>query len=146
MNLKQALKRKNRLVGLIAETYKNAFLYNSMEEGVERPYSTKDSIEKWMKLTDELIELKCKIQTANNSVNNLIFRLSELKSQAKLLKELNCASGIIHVSTHRGGDKQVIKTAELGIIERDQMVAKMESEIEQIQEKLDQYNHETLIS
>ena len=146
MNLKQALKRKNRLVGLIGEAYKNAMLYNSMEEGVERPYSTKDVIDNWLRLTDELIELKCKIQSANNPVNNYIFRLSELKSQARLLKELNCASGFVHVASRRTDDKQVRKIAEVGVLERDMMVAKIESEIEEIQEKLDQFNHETIIN
>ena len=86
MNLKQALKRKNRLVGLIAEEYKKVSQYNSVDDINQRPYAVKEAIQNWLSLTNELVELKCKIQLANVKVNDKIFRLSELKTQVKLLK------------------------------------------------------------
>ena len=55
MNIKQALKKKNKLVGLIHEEFQKASQYNVVDEGNPRPYSATESIGKWMQLTNELI-------------------------------------------------------------------------------------------
>ncbi len=144
MNLKQALKQKNRLVGLINEEYKKASQYNSIEKGYTRPYSAKEAIDNWRNLTEQLITLKCKIQIANQPVYDKIFRLAELKTQARQMKELTCVTG---THTSRWPDeKSVIKFAEIGIVERDQMVTNIETQIENLQDELDTWNHETLIN
>lgn len=144
MNIKQALKRKNKLVGEIAQEFKKVSQYNSIEEKNERPYSARESIKNWLGLTEELITLKCKIQAANSSVNDKIYRLSELKTQCKMLKELGCESGT-HYSKWPD-EKYITKVAEIGILERDKMVKKIESQIETIQDELDEWNHKTILS
>ena len=143
MNLKQALKRKNRLVGLIAEEYKKVSQYNSVDDMNSRPYAVKESLDNWLKLSDELVELKCKIQLANNNVNDKIFRLSELKTQVKLLKALDCTSGKYY--SRWSEDVPLNKVAEIGIVERDAMVKNMEAQIETIQDSLDEWNHQTVL-
>jgi hypothetical protein len=143
MNLKQALKRKNRLVGLIAEEYIKVSQYNSVDDVNQRPYSVKESLQNWLKLTDELIELKSKIQIANNKVNDKIFRLSELKTQVKQLKKLDCTSGLYY--SKWSDDKVVTKVAEIEVVERDNMVKEMEAQIEKIQDELDEWNHQTIL-
>jgi DNA repair exonuclease SbcCD ATPase subunit len=143
MNLKQALKRKNRLVGLIAEEYIKVSQYNSVDDVNQRPYSVKEALQNWLKLTDELIELKSKIQTANNKVNDKIFRLAELKTQVKQLKKLDCTSGLYY--SKWSDDKVVTKVAEIEVIERDKMVKEMEAQIEKIQDELDEWNHQTIL-
>ena len=143
MNLKQALKRKNRLVGLIAEEYIKVSQYNSVDDVNQRPYSVKEALQNWLKLTDELIELKSKIQIANNKVNDKIFRLAELKTQVKQLKKLDCTSGLYY--SKWSDDKVVTKVAEIEVVERDNMVKEMEAQIEKIQDELDEWNHQTLL-
>lgn len=143
MNLKQALKRKNRLVGLIAEEYIKVSQYNSVDDVNQRPYSVKEALQNWLKLTDELIELKSKIQIANNKVNDKIFRLSELKTQVKQLKKLDCTSGLYYSKWSE--DKVVTKVAEIEVVERDNMVKEMETQIEKIQDELDEWNHQTIL-
>jgi hypothetical protein len=143
MNLKQALKRKNRLVGLIAEEYIKVSQYNSVDDVNQRPYSVKEALQNWLKLTDELIELKSKIQIANNKVNDKIFRLAELKTQAKQLKKLDCTSGLYY--SKWSDDKVVTKVAEIEVVERDNMVKEMEAQIEKIQDELDEWNHQTIL-
>ena len=143
MNLKQALKRKNRLVGLIAEEYIKVSQYNSVDDVNQRPYSVKEALQNWLKLTDELIELKSKIQIANNKVNDKIFRLSELKTQVKQLKKLDCTSGLYY--SKWSDDKVVTKVAEIEVVERDNMVKEMEAQIEKIQDELDGWNHQTIL-
>lgn len=144
MNIKQALKRKNKLVGLINEEFIKASQYNVVDEGNPRPYSATDSIVKWLELTTELIKLKTAIHRANSPICNKIYELSELKNQSRLLKSLNCSSGKVLVSKWTESET-VTKTAEIGVIQRDKMVKDLESRIETIQEELDQWNHNTLI-
>lgn len=145
MNIKQALKRKNKLIGLIAEEFSKASKYNVIEEGNSRPYSATEAITNWLKLSDELVELKTKIHLANAPMYGKIFLISELKSQIKFLRSLDCTSG---KTSSRGwvDEKTVVKHAELNILERDTMVKNMEARIEQLQDELDEWNHKTIIN
>jgi hypothetical protein len=144
MNIKQALKKKNKLVGLIKEEFSKAVNYNVVEEGNPRPYSATEAIGNWMKLTNDLIVLKTQIHKANLPVYDKIFELSELKSQVQMLRLLNCSSG--KVSGGRWGESEpVIKHAEINVVEKDKMVKNLELRIEQLQDELDQWNHNTLI-
>lgn len=143
MNIKQALKKKNKLVGLINEEFYKASQYNVVDEGNPRPYSATEAIGKWMQLTNDLIVLKTQIHKANLPVYDKIFELSELKNQVKHLKSLNCASGTVH---NRWDDsKPIVKHAEINIIEKDNMVKNIETRIEDLQDELDQWNHNTII-
>lgn len=143
MNIKQALKQKNKLVGLISEEFNKAAKYNVVDEGNPRPYSATESIAKWMTLTDELVELKTKIHKANQPMYGRIFRLAECKNQVKYLKSLDCTSGKV---AHRWDSTEpTVKHAEINIIERDNMIKTLESQIEFIQDELDQWNHNTTI-
>lgn len=144
MNIKQALKRKNKLIGMITEEFFKASHYNVVEEGNPRPYSATESIKKWMELSNELVELKTKIHQANLPMYNKIFELSELKSQVKNLKTLNCVSGRIAPSRFENSEP-VVKHAEINVVERDNMIKSMELKIEQLQDELDKWNHNTLI-
>jgi hypothetical protein len=141
MNIKQALKKKNKLVGLISEEFAKAARYNSIDEGNIRPYSATESLKKYIELTDELIELKAQIHRANAPVYDSIFRLAELKSQAKQLKGLDCTSGTI--SSRWDKESSTIKHAEITILERDGMVKEIEVRIEILQDQLDHHNHIT---
>lgn len=145
MNIKQALKRKNKLIGLIAEEFSKASKYNVIEEGNSRPYSATEAVTNWLKLSDELVELKTKIHLANAPMYGKIFLISELKSQIKFLRSLDCTSG---KTSSRGwaDEKTVVKHAELNILERDTMVKNMEARIEHLQDELDEWNHKTIIN
>jgi hypothetical protein len=144
MNIKQALKKKNKLIGMINEEFVKASQYNVVEEGNPRPYSAVEAIGKWMQLTNDLIVLKTQIHKANLPVYDKIFELSELKNQVKFLKTLNCTSG--KVSGGRWGEGEpVIKHAEINVVEKDKMVKNLEIRIETLQDELDQWNHNTSI-
>lgn len=143
MNIKQALKKKNKLVGLINEEFHKASQYNVIDEGNPRPYSATEAIGKWMQLSNDLIVLKTQIHEANLPVYGKIFELSELKNQVKYLKSLNCTSGVVH--SRWDNEKPVIKHAEINVVERDSMVKNLESRIESLQDELDQWNHNTTI-
>ena len=133
MNVKKALKEKAKLVKRITEDFEKLQEYNSIEEGVERVYDPRQSFTDWKINIDKLIDLKVAIHQANFHVLPLIFRLSELKSEVKNIKSLNCNAGKEHVG-YGSNATTVQKTAVISVVERDQDVKDIEAEIESIQE------------
>ena len=137
MNIKQALKLKNKLVAQIKEQYEIAKAHNSIEQGNPRRYSALKAINQAEELSIELAELKTKIHLANAPVYDLIFQMSELKNQIKQLKSIPVEEGKV---TERYGSVSTIKEVELNIAERDNIVKALENKIEAIQDKLDTHN------
>jgi hypothetical protein len=140
MNIKQALKLKNKLVTQIKEQYEIAKAHNSIEQGNPRRYSALKAIGEAEKLATELAELKTKIHLANAPVYDLIFQMSELKNQIKQLKSIPVEEGKV---TERYGSITSIKEVELDIAQRDTIVKGLENKIEAIQDKLDTHNATT---
>jgi hypothetical protein len=143
-NIKNGLKAKKRLLGLMETEFQKASRYNSINIRNTRPYSVKEAIQAWMKLAEELIDLKVKLHTANVNGGMLkkIFLLSELKNQAIRLQNLDCSSGLV---TGRYDNNETEKHVELTVVERDSMVFDLQIRIESIEEELERFNHNTVI-
>lgn len=141
MNIKQALKKKNLLVNEIKQELVKAQTYNSVEVGNKRPYSARVALKSYIDKTNELINLKVAIHKANAPVYDKIFRLSELKSMVKYINSLNCNEG--KEQNRYGVGEARILDAEIGIVERDEMVKNLEDEINKIQDDLDYFNNVT---
>jgi hypothetical protein len=133
MNLKKALKEKNKLKGKLSETYSRISRYNLSEEGLERPYNPTKLLKELMEHVDEMVQLKTKIQIANTAIYDKIFRLAELKNIASKVKYLSCE----REKTSNG----YLSDAAITTKERDAFVEKLQKEIEQIQEDLDEFNY-----
>jgi len=144
MTIKQALKEKNRLIKAIEDEFKKVYAYNSIDEGNVRPYSTVESFGNILVLEEGLIDLKTKIHRANTVVYDKIFRLSELKSLAKKINQINCDEGKVTDRYLRGAEPS-IKTAEISVVDRDMRIKSIEEEIERLQEELDTHNATTSI-
>jgi hypothetical protein len=140
MNIKQALKQKNKQIKLNMENYSKVASYNSVEEGAERPYNPEESLKAWVEGVNDLINLKTQIHRANSKVYDKIFRLAELKSIVKQLRGLDCSTG--KQSSYRR-EEPVIKTSVISLLQRDEMIKSIEVEIEQLQEELDAHNAKT---
>ena len=145
MNIKKALKEKNRLVKEIQDSHARLATYNSVEVGNVRAYSAKELMEKINQLSNELVELKTKIHKANTPVYDKIFRLSELKSTISRLKSLDCSEGVSTDYYSRNRENPPVKTAEVSVVDRDEMVKFMEEQIEDLQDILDNHNQNTEI-
>ena len=145
MNIKKALKEKNRLVKEIQDLQVRVATYNSIEVGNKRPYSVKESLKKLDLLSNELVELKTKIHLANAPIYPHIFRLSELKSMITRIKNLDCNEGTVNDYYTRNRETPLVKEVEISIVERDEMVKHMEGQIEEIQDILDNHNQITEI-
>lgn len=144
MNIKQALKEKNKLAKKVTDLMDRTNRNNSMDEGAVRSYDPKESLEQALQMVDDLVNLKTKMHMANAEVYDKIFRMSEYKSLVKYLKVLNCSQGTI--VTSRYGDSTTRQmTTVITEVERDGLVEKYETLIDNLQTELDTHNATTQI-
>ena len=144
MNIKQALKEKNKLAKKVTDLMDRTNRNNSMDEGAVRSYDPKESLEQALQMVDDLVNLKTKMHMANAEVYDKIFRMSEYKSLVKYLKTLNCSQGTI--VTSRYGDSTARQmTTVITEVERDDLVEKYETLIDNLQTELDTHNATTQI-
>lgn len=143
MNIKQALKEKNKLIKEISENTKLIQQYNSIEEGNERPYNISQLFLNIVDATKDLSELKAKIHRANGPVLEDIFLMAEMKSLIQSLKKTDCTSG--KSNRDRYGSAEIVLTVEMNVVERNNKIKQLERKIEDIQDKLDYFNVNTEI-
>ena len=144
MNIKQALKEKNKLAKKVTDLMDRTNRNNSMDEGAVRSYDPKESLNQALQMVDDLVNLKTKMHMANAEVYDKIFRMSEYKSLVKYLKTLNCSQGTI--VTSRYGDSTTRQmTTVISEVERDSLVEKYETLIDNLQTELDTHNATTQI-
>ena len=141
MKIAKALKKKNKLVRELGVFLTKAQQNNSIIEGKERSYDPQLMINSANDKLNELVELKTEISLANQSVQNKIYKLSELKSFVGAIKGISTDEGPIESSWVRRDDKVVNYTVKINTLKKDQMIQDIENEIEQIQEELDVHNH-----
>jgi hypothetical protein len=142
MNVKQALKQKNKLVTDLKAQYEILKKYNSIEEGNPRRYSMVDTLDKITNLSNQLVELKAQIHKANQPVYDKIFALAELKGLVKELKKVPTEEGKIN---ERYGSVVSVKEVELNVVDIQNKVDILNSKIEEIQNELDIHNANTQI-
>jgi len=142
MNVKQALKAKNKLVTDLKANFEILKKYNSIEEGNPRRYSMNDTLDKITELSNELVELKAQIHRANQPVYDKIFALAELKGLVKELKKVPTEEGKIN---ERYGSVVSVKEVELNVVDIQNKVNILTTKIEEIQNELDIHNANTNI-
>ena len=142
MNVKQALKVKNKLVTEMKAAYGILQKYNSIEEGNPRRYSMSATLDRIHALSNELVELKAQIHKANQPVYDKIFALAELKGMIKELKKVPTEEGKIN---ERYGSVVSVKEVELNIVEIEAIVSKLQDKVEELQNELDVHNATTQI-
>ena len=143
MNIKQALKQKNKLIKEITENTRLMQEYNSIELGNERPYSINSLFEEVINASLELSELKAKIHRANVPVLKDIFLMAEMKSTIQALKKMDCTSGKSNRNMY--SSTEIVLMVEMNIVERNNKIKQLENRIEEIQDKLDIFNTNTEI-
>ena len=142
MNVKQALKQKNKLVTDLKANFEILKKYNSIEEGNPRRYSMEETLDKITTLSNELVELKAQIHRANAPVYDKIFALAELKGLVKELKKVPTDEG---KQDSRYGSVLSVKEVELTIVDVQKKVDILTVKIEELQNELDIHNSNTQI-
>ena len=145
MNLTKALKHKKKLVKQADEMFIRFQRYNSqVKESVEKGYDPAVAYESWLKLTNELVDLKTKIHIANQPIADKIFRLGELKNLISRLRNVETKSGSF--KEYRYSDAEPIEyVAFLSLFEKDKQIQFWEAELETLQEQIEAYNAITKI-
>jgi len=142
MNLTKALKHKKKLVKQADEMFVRFSKFNSIAKG-STGYAPSVAYDEWVRLTNELIDLKTKIHIANTGIASKIFKLGELKSMAAKLRNVETKEG---VHRDRYGDGNEIEyVAYMDIFKRDEVVKELEEQIETLQEEIEAYNALTMI-
>jgi hypothetical protein len=139
ITLAKALKVKNRLTGRLAKVQADIKAYNSVPEGQADQVSVPALLKTREELVGALVGLKAAINDANREVQRDIYDLAEKRATAQFLAGVNTRHGPqppVYPAT-----TEVIYVAALKKADVDALVVRLESEIDRLQDRLDQFNH-----
>jgi len=139
MNIKQALKQKNKLVKKISEKAEILHKENCVVVGAVRNYDPHTQLTELINETESLVNLKTAIHLANVEVYSKIFRMSELKNLCKIVKSIETKEGIVHHARY-GESSMINYESAIKNQEKIALLEKLEQEIENLQDELDAHN------
>src|SRR5262245_26950743 len=140
ITLGKALKIKNRLAGRLAKVQADIQAYNSVPEGQIGQVNVPVLMQTRVELVDALVALKTAINEANREVQRDIYDLAEKRATAQFLGCLNTRHGpqpAVYPSTTEVNYVAALKKGDV-----DGLVSRLEKEIDQLQDRLDQFNHD----
>ncbi len=140
ITLAKALKLKNRLAGRLAKVQEDIQTYNSVPEGQADQVNVPALLKTCEELVGALVNLKTGINDANQAVQRDIYNLAEKKATAQFLAGINTRHGPqppVYPSTIEVTYVAALKKADV-----DALVVRLEKEIDQLQDRLDQFNHD----
>ena len=108
--------------------------------GNERQYDPEKLLQELIKNAEDLVQLKSRIHRANSEKCELIYRLAELNSLAKVLQWIPTSTSWVNE-----GGVPVQRTAIIGEIKMDVIIEDICKKIETIQDELDGFNHQTIV-
>ena len=139
ITLAKALKLKNRLAGRLAKFQADIQAYNSVPEGQAGQVDVPALLRTREELVEDLVGLKTAINEANREAQRDIYDLAEKKATAQFLAGVNTRHGpqpAVYPNTTEVSYVAALKKADV-----DGLVAGLEKEIDQLQDRLDQFNH-----
>lgn len=145
MKLYKALKLKKKMAGEIAKLKQQISSKNSYNVGSlnAEKYNIKELETQLTDEIDDLINLKCEINRVNAPIQNLIYRLAELKGLVVLWESVSVIEG--EQEPIFGREVKIEYKVQIDERERDQIVKALQERIDNIQEEIDIYNHTTEI-
>ena len=139
ITLAKALKVKNRLAGRLAKAQADIQAFNSVPAGQADQVNVPALMQTRAELVGALVALKTAINDANREAQRDIYDLAEKKAAAQFLAGVNTRHGpqpAVYPNTTEVSYVAALKKAEV-----DALVARLEKEIDRLQDKLDQFNH-----
>src|SRR6478672_4644421 len=140
ITLGKALKIKNRLTGRLAKVQADIQAYNSVPEGQADQVNVPALMQTREQLVGALVGLKTAINDANREAQRDIYDLAEKKATAQFLAGVNTRHGPQPAVYPNA--TEVSYVASLKKVDVDGQVARLEKEIDQLQDRLDQFNHD----
>jgi hypothetical protein len=139
ITLGKALKIKNRLTGRLAKVQADIQAYNSVPEGQADQVNVPALMKTREELVGALVSLKTAINDAYREAQRDIYDLAEKKATAQFLAGLNTRHGpepAVYPNTTEVNYVAALRKADV-----DALVVRLEKEIDQLQDRLDQFNH-----
>jgi len=148
VSLSKALKYKKRVESTISRVSQDIQSYNVVvyekNEKPEREVDIRRLQKDRKRLVDHLVAIKTSLMAANRPIYGDILRLAELKGTIAFLGRIATNHGpVLHQFIK--GDIPRMQSAEIRKTEIDEQIVKLETEIDQIQDHLDEFNALTRI-
>jgi DNA repair exonuclease SbcCD ATPase subunit len=138
ITLAKALKIKNRLVGRLAKVQADIHAFNSVPAAQADQVNVPVLMAARAELVEALVSLKTAINEANREAQRAIYDLAEKKAAAQFLAGVCTRHGLqppVYPSTIEVDYVAALKKADV-----DAQVARLETEIDQLQDTLDGFN------
>lgn len=146
-SLAKLLKEKNVLVSQINELKIRIKRENVIEGTNISKYNVKTEYEALNNTIEKLVAVKTLISQLNVKVVDKIYRLGELKSQVKYLKELDVREGMYNKESRYGESMVPVQyKPQIDSLFVDSEVERLVKQINEIQDELDTYNHDAKIA
>lgn len=148
MNLSQALKLKNRLAGELVRQQEIVKRENARRSDNVSSVDRNVAFTKAIELSNQLSVLKGKITKANVNIYPALERMAELKSRIAFIQGLDKHEGPEVAYQWVGKDQKQVDymwSAYINQQTADTMVAKLQTEINALQDQVDIYNSQTSI-
>lgn len=143
ITLGKALKIKNRLAGRLAKVQADIQAFNSVPVGQADQVNVPALLKTRAELVEALVNLKKAINDANGETQRDIYDLAEKKATAQFLGGICTRHGPqppVYPATIEVNYVAALKKADV-----DALVAGLEKDIDQLQDRLDQFNHDRKI-
>ena len=136
MTIKQAIKHRKKLETQLEKELGRVFQHNTTEFGEVKKYSTKECLENYIRVSQELVQLKTAIHKAITPMIETKFRLATLKKLLYTIESLGCVSG---EWTDEKTKERITYTSEITKQEKLMMIEKYDEEIAVLETELETF-------
>jgi len=143
MKLQKALKYKKKLAGEIATLKSQIQSKNSVPEGSKVNYVVTELHDKLIMKMRDLIALKLSINTANVQIQELIYKLSEMKGMINFWNSVSTAEGSVNRGYSEAAAVNYIVV--FNEVSKNEKIEFYQNEVDTIQEAIDTFNYTTEI-
>lgn len=142
MTLARALRHKKRVIEQIRKLDSDIQTSNSLVVGTEIEVDIRKCLESRDHWVSHLVDLKLKIQDATRPIMQSVLELAECKTEIALWQRLNTTHGKL-------ADRFSAQTVEMNAVirrsEQDRYVKIIQNRIDELQNRIDAFNAETVI-
>ena len=137
MKVYQALKEKKKLISSITQLTELIKENNSIQAENEFEFELSDLLDKRKKKVEELIDLKVRLAKTALKIQTSIFKLSELKLELQMLRNIDTKQGV----SYDYSENLITKKVQLTKIEVLKMIEAVIEKIDATQSKIDEFNY-----
>lgn len=142
LSIAKCLKVKNRLAGRLAEVQADIQAYNSTLVEQAEQVDVSARLKERNEIVGALIALKIDLARANLPIQGDLIRQGELKSTIQFLAGIRTLDGKVR---HDYQNTEVVYKAYLKKTYLDAQKRVLEKEIDEMQDRIDSFNHQTRI-